>query len=66
MRKREGRRVCRTQHLQAFGRDPMQGGRENERLPAFAALFRARDVPSDARVEADVHEMRLQEGLVEG
>ena len=45
----------------------MQGGREHEALPRFAALFQERgQVPHGSQVEDDIHEMRVQEGLVDG
>jgi hypothetical protein len=44
----------------------MQGGKGHERLTKFATLFQERSLPSASKVEGDLLQMRVQEGLVEG
>jgi hypothetical protein len=44
----------------------MQGGKDHERLARFATLFQERSLPTTEKVEADLLQMRVQEGLVEG
>jgi hypothetical protein len=56
--------ACRAEHLQALGRDPLQGGRDHEGLDAFARLFQERGVPAASQVAEDVAAWRVQEGLV--